>query len=54
MEQEMKKRKLDLSSMIDRETTETCKEHKKVMVVEMTKTKKNLNLIKKLMELTYP
>ena len=54
MEQEMKKRKLDLSSMIDRETTETCEEHKKVMVVEMTKTKKNLNLIKERMELTYP
>ena len=54
MEQEMKKRKLDVPSMIDGETTKTCEEHKKVMVVEMTKTKKNFNLIKELMELTYP
>ena len=54
MEPKMKKRKLDVPNMIDGETTETCEEHKKVMVVEMTKTKKNFNLIKELMELTYP
>ena len=54
MEPKMKNRKLDVPSMIDGETTETCEEHKKVMVVEMKKTKKNFNLIKELMELTYP
>ena len=54
MEPRMKKRKLDMPSMIEGETAETCEEHKKVMMVEMTKARKNYHLIKELMELTYP
>ena len=50
----MKKRKLDVPEMVDGETPETCEEHKKAMVIEMTKTKRNYTMIKELMELTHP
>ena len=50
----MKKRKLDVPEMVDGETPETCEEHKKAMVIEMTKTKRNYAMIKELLELTHP
>ena len=54
-EAKMKRRKLyDVYDMDNGETAETCEEHKKAMVTEMTKTNKRYRLIKELMELTYP
>jgi hypothetical protein len=49
----MKGRKLDVPEMVDGETPETCEEHKKVMITEMTKTKRNYGTIKILMKLTH-
>ena len=49
-----KKRKLaDFPQLPEGETRETCTEHKKVLVKEMAKSRRNLPLIRELMELTY-
>ncbi|CAB3992746.1 Hypothetical predicted protein [Paramuricea clavata] len=49
-----KKRKLvDFPHLPEGETQETCTEHKKVLVKEMAKSRRNLPLIRELMELTY-
>lgn len=49
-----KKRKFyEVPQLPEGETLATCEEHKKALIKEMTKTKKNPHLIKELMDITF-